>query len=63
MLKPTIQLFIKALIIGVLVDLSVQQVAGMSLPVETPAPYHLYQLLKQEPVSTDFQVSNYSQNK
>lgn len=63
MLKPAIQLFIKALIIGVLVDLSMQQIASMPLPAETPAPYRQYQSLTQEPVKADFQASDHSQNK
>jgi hypothetical protein len=61
MLKPTVQLFIKALIIGVLVDLTVQQLASMPLTVETSAPYRDYQSLNQEPVKADFHVSDLNQ--
>jgi hypothetical protein len=61
MLKPAIQLFIKALIIGVLVDLSVQQIASIPMPAETPAPYRHYQSLNQEPVKADFQVSDHNE--
>jgi hypothetical protein len=49
MLKPTIQLFIKAFIIGVLVNLSLQHVASTPLQAdEKPVP-HYEQLLKQTP--------------
>ena len=53
MLKSTIQLFIKALIIGVLVNLSLQHVAGTPLQAdEKPGP-HYEQMLEQAPANPD----------
>jgi hypothetical protein len=55
MLKPTIQLFIKAFIIGVLINMSLQQVASAPLPPdEDTTLHHQQQPLKQEiPTSSD----------
>jgi hypothetical protein len=54
MLKQTIHLFIKALIIGVLLNMSLQQVAGAPLQSdEKQALHHEQQPLKKVPASLD----------
>jgi hypothetical protein len=59
MLKQTIQLFIKALVIGVLINMSLQQVAGASLKTdESTGRYQNQQLLKQIPASSDLYFSD-----
>ena len=55
-LKPTIQLFIKAFIIGVLVNLSLQYVAATPLPANDISPSQVEQhSLQQVPASADMQ--------
>jgi hypothetical protein len=59
MLKQTIHLFIKALVIGVLINTSLQQVAGAPLqPDEKQALHHEQQSLKKVPVSSDLYFSD-----
>ncbi|MBN1217805.1 MAG: hypothetical protein JXM69_02665 [Anaerolineae bacterium] len=54
MLKQTVQLFVKALIIGVLVNLVLIYVTGMALPTDptAPTPYET-QPLKQTIVNPE----------
>jgi hypothetical protein len=58
MLKPTIQLFIKALIIGVLVNLSLQHVASTPLQADEKPALHYEQLLKQTPTDPNLHFSD-----
>ena len=59
MLKQTIHLFIKALIIGVLTNMSLQQVAGATLQAdENAVQYQNQQLLKQVPASSELYFSD-----
>jgi len=54
MLKSTVQLFIKAFIIGVLVNIGLHYVAGKPLQADqTPLHHYEYQLLKQAPATSD----------
>ncbi|MBN1993868.1 MAG: hypothetical protein JW953_14305 [Anaerolineae bacterium] len=58
-LKSTIQLFIKAFIIGVLVNLSLQHVAGQSLQAdESPGTTYRQEILKQAPGHSKLQFSD-----
>ena len=59
MFRQTIQLFIKALIIGVLINMSLQQVAGAPLQAdESTGRYQNQQLFKQAPASSDLHFSD-----
>jgi hypothetical protein len=59
MLKPTIQLFIKAFIIGVLINMSLQQVASAPLPPdEDTTLHHQQQPLKQKTPTSSDSLSN-----
>jgi hypothetical protein len=59
MLKQTIHLFVKALIIGILVNMSLQQIAGASSqPDEKQALHYEQQSLKKVPVSSDLYFSD-----
>ena len=61
MLGPTIRLFIKALIIGVIVNMSLQYVSSNPLPYSENATLHK-QLPEQAPASIDFQVTSQAEN-
>ncbi len=61
MFKQTIRLFIKAFIIGVLVNMGLQHVSagGSVLPTEdNPPQYHEQQILRQFPADTEFSFSD-----
>lgn len=57
MLGQTIRLFIKALIIGVLINLSIQQVSTSPLPYPENSALH-NQEIDQTPANAKFQVTN-----